>query len=238
MDVRGPPCEARDGMWLRVLPLLAFVWLAAGIARAQAPPASFFVGKSDGELRALASDAKNDVLLRRSAATRLVTTLVDSGALDAADAAAREFAANIDPGAIKHAQAVRRRGHVHAAAVAALAVALAMALLSLVAARRLLPGALAAVTRIARPATFFMLYAGLAGGYLASSYENGTPVPFFLFAAFMLPLVGLFRMWSAVGSPRLAARIGRGLAAVTATLAVAFLVVEHVNPAFLGGFGL
>jgi hypothetical protein len=45
-------------------------------------------------------------------------------------------------------------------------------------------------------------------------------------------------MWSAVGSQRAVARVGRGVAAVAATIAVGFLVVERVNPAYLEGFGL
>jgi hypothetical protein len=225
-------------MWLRALSVLGALWFLTGIAHAQAPPPSFFAGRSNDELRILASNPHNDVLLRRSAATRLVMTLADDGDLDAADAAGREFAGNIDPAAIKHAQAVRRRGHVHVAALGVLGVALGIAVLSLVAAYRLLPGALRAVRRIAHAVTFFLLYAGLLGGYLASIYENGRPLPFVLFAGFMLPLAVVFRMWSAVGSPRLAARAGRGLAAAAATLAVGFLVVEHVNPAYLEGFGL
>jgi hypothetical protein len=225
-------------MWLRLLPALAIALFVTASAHAQAPPASFFDGRSNDELRALASDAKNDVLLRRSAATRLVMTLADAGEFDAADAAGREFAKNIDPASIKHVAAVRRRAHVHVVALGVLAVALGLAVLSLVAARRLLAAALRAAGAIARLVAFFLLYAGLAGGYLASSYENGSPLPFMLFAGLMLPLVLLLRMWSAVGSPRLAARIGRALAAVGATLAVGFLVVEHVNPAYLEGFGL
>jgi hypothetical protein len=225
-------------VWLRVLLVLAVALFVTGRVHAQAPPPSFFAGRSNDELRALARDPQNDVLLRRTAATRLVMTLADDGDFDAADAAAREFANNIDPGAKKHARAVRRRGQVHVAALGALGVVLGMAGLSLVAARPSLAGALRAVRRIARPVTFFLVYAGLAGGYLASSYENSSSLPFVLFAAFMLPLVVMFRVWSAVGSPRLAARGARGAAAVAATLALGFLVVEKINPIYLEGFGL
>ena len=165
-------------------------------------------------------------------------TLADEGDVDGADAAARELASNIDPFAIKHALAVRRRRHVHVAGLGALGIALGIAVRSLVAGRRSLPGAVLAVRRIAPVIVCFLLYAGLAGGWLASSYENSSALPFVLFAAFMLPLVVVFRMWSAVGSPSLRARVGRGLAAAIATLAVGFLVVEHVNPTYLDGFGL
>ena len=237
MDLTGWPCEPRP-VWLRVLAVLAVALFVAGVARAQAPPASFFAGRSNEELRSLALDPRNDVLLRRVAATKLVMTLADDGDFDGADAAGREFAKNIDPAAIKHAQAVRRRSHAHVAALVALGIALGIAVVSLVSGRRLLAEALRAVRRIGRVLAFFLLYTGLVGGYLASSYENGNPLPFVLFAASMLPLLVLFRMWSAVGSPRPAARVGRGVAAVAATIAVAFLVVEHVNPAYLEGFGL
>ena len=223
-------------MWLRMLPVLAAIWLMTGIAHAQAPPPSFFAGRSNDELRVLASDPHNDVLLRRSAATKLVITLADEGHFDDADAAAREFAKNIDPAAAKHAQGVRRRSRVHLIALGTLGVTLGVVFLSLVAAHRALAEALRAVGRIARLVTVFLLYAGLMGGYLASSYENGNPLPFLLFAGFMLPLVVVFRMWSAVSSPRLGARVGRGLAAVFA-MAVAFLVVEHVRPGVSGGVG-
>jgi hypothetical protein len=225
-------------VWWRVLLLLAATVVAAPRADAQAPPASFFAGRSNDELRALASDRHNDVLLRRAAATKLVMTLADQGDLDGADAAAREFAKNIDPFAQNHAHAVRRRSHVHVAGLAALAVALALAMRSLVVARRSLGGAVRAVRRTAPVFVFFLLYAGLMGGWLASSYENSSPLPFFLFAAFVLPLVVIFRLWSAVGSPGVAARVGRAVAAIAATLAVGFLVVERVNPAYLEGFGL
>jgi hypothetical protein len=241
MDFVGWACEPRRPVWLRVLLVLlvltATSWVAR-VAHAQAPPASFFEGRSNDELRALASDRHNDVLVRRGAATKLVMTLADAGDYDGADAAAREFAKNIDPFAVKHARAVRRRSYVHVVGVGALGLDIAVAIGSLVAARRSLAGALRAVRRVAPLVISFLLYAGLAGGWLASSYENSSSVPFVLFAACMLPLVVLFRMWSAVGSSSGAARAGRGVAAVTATVALGFLVVEQVNPSYLEGFGL
>jgi hypothetical protein len=231
-------CEPCCAVWVRVLLVLAVASFVAGIAHAQAPPPSFFAGRSNDELRALAQDPHNDILLRRVAASRLVMALADHGDFAAADAAGREFAKNIDPAAIKHVVAVRRRGHVHVVALGALGLAVGLAVLSLVAARRLLTAAVQAVRRIAPPVTFFIVYAGLVGGYMASSYENGSPMPFVLFAAFMVPILAIFRAWSAVGSPRLAARLGRAAAAIAATLALGFLVVEQVNPTYLEGFGL
>lgn len=225
-------------MWSRLLGMLLVFFSVVAIARAQSPPSSFYDGRSNEELRALASDPTGDVLLRRGAATRLVMTLADEGEFDAADAAAREFAKNIDPRARQHLRAARRRSRAHSAAVVALASALAMAMASVVAARRSFAPAAEAVRRIAPVVTLFLLYVGLLGGVLASSYENSSSVPFVLFAALMLPMMLLFRMWSAVGSPRIAARFGRGAIAVAATVALGFLVVETINPSYLEGIGL
>ncbi len=164
--------------------------------------------------------------------------LADEGDLDAADAAGREFAKNIDPRALKYAAAVRRRGHVHVAALVALTLAIGTAALSLVGARRRVAGALPAVRRLAPVFAVFLVHAGLVGGYLASTYENSSSLPFVLFAAFLLPLLVVVRVWSAVGSTRPVARVGRAAAAVAATIALGFLVVERLNPAYLEGFGL
>jgi hypothetical protein len=232
--IQGLVRRVRTGMLL-ALAALSFV---TGSARAQAPPPSFFADRSNGELRELASDRHNDVLLRRSAATRLVVSLADAGDFEAAEAAAREFAHNIDPQAIKHVRAVRRRGHVHVAAASAVGVALGVLLTSLIARRRSIIGALPTVRHIVPVVIFFFGYAGVVGGYLATTYENGSAHPFLLFAAVMIPFVVILRVWSAVGSPRLAARASRGVVAMAATLAVGFLVVEQVNPSFLEGFGL
>jgi hypothetical protein len=222
---------------LRLL-VLTLVLFVAGAAHAQAPPASFYAGRSAGELRALASDPHNDILLRRGAATRLVIALADAGDLDAADAAARDFAKNIDPLAMAHAKAVRRRGGVNIAAIALLGVALGVALLGIVSGGGATRRAVAAVGRTVPTLGFYLAYVGLVGEYLASTYENGSPLPFLLFALAMVPLVALLRVWSAVGSRAVLARVGRGVAAVAATIAVGFLVVEHVNVACLSGFGL
>jgi hypothetical protein len=222
---------------LRLL-VLTLVLSIATLAHAQAPPSSFFDGRGPDDLRALASDPHNDILLRRGAASRLVIALADAGDLDAADDAARAFAKNIDPLAVKHAKAVRRRSGVNVASLAVLGVALGVALLGVVSGGGASPRALAAVGRAAPFLAVYLAWVGLVGGYLASTYENGSPAPFLLFALVMGPLVVLLRVWSAVGSRSLAARVGRGVTAAVATFAVAFLVVEHVNVSYLEGFGL
>jgi hypothetical protein len=178
------------------------------------------------------------VLLRRSAATRLVIAIADDGDLDAADAAAREYAKNIDPGAIQHVRALRRRRLIHLAAFVALTVTLGLAVRAFVTAYRRLPGALVAIRRVAPAVTFFVVHLGLLGGYMASNYENGSPLPFVLFGALLLPLLLILRAWSSLGSARFAARLGRGCAAIAATLGLAFVVVEQTSPLFLEAVGL
>ncbi len=238
MDAPEVAVRASLVVWWRRLILSVVLLLLPGTAYGQAPPQSFYDGRSNDDLRALASNPRNDILLRRGAATKLVIALADAGDFDAADAAAMEFARTIDPAAAKHARAVRRRSKGDVVALASLAAALGVAVVSLVAARRSLAKALGTTRRVATPVALFLLYSGVIGGYLASSYENGSSLPFVLFAGFMLPLVVIFRTWGVVGSPRVAARAARAFAAVAATLALAFLVVEHVNPAYLEGFGL
>ena len=222
----------------RLLPIILVLLALPTVSFAQAPPQSFFEGRTLDDLRALASNPHNDVLLRRGAATTLVITLADEGRFDEADSAGREFAKNIDPAAIKHARAVRLRSHVAAVARALLGAILGIAALSLVAARHSVAAAVGRIGDVTAPVAFLFCMSGWLGGYLASSYENGSALPFVSFAACMLPLLAIFRVWGAVGSVHVAARAGRGVAAVTATLALGFLVVEYVNPAYLEGYRL
>jgi hypothetical protein len=165
-------------------------------------------------------------------------TLADRGQLEAAAAAGREFASNIDPKAVQHVEGLRRRRHVHLGAVVAVGIALGAALWSVLRARGSWRGALRAARAVAPLASFFLFHVALVGGYLASIYENSNPMPFVLFAALMLPTIVIARMWSAVGSTTPAARVCRGILSVMATFAIGFLVVEQVNPVFLEGFGL
>jgi hypothetical protein len=238
MDPVGCSCDHRGVVWLRMLLVLSLALFVTGIANAQAPPSSFFEHRSNDELRALALNPHNDVLLRRTAASKLVLILADAGDFDAADAAAREFATNIDARAVRHIGAVRRRSYVNVASLLALGVVFAGLSVSLVAARRSVTGALPAVRRLAPVFAFFLVNLAVVGGYFASGYENGSPLPFVILAMAMLPLVVMFRVWSAVGSPHVAARVGRASAAVAATVAIGFLIVEHINPSYLAGFGL
>ena len=90
--------------------------------------------------------------------------LADAGDFEAAEAAVREFAQNIDPLAIKHVRAVRRRGHVHVAALGALGVALGFLLTSLVARRRSVMQALPTVRPIAPVIVFFFALRGRGRG--------------------------------------------------------------------------
>ena len=224
-------------VWWCMLAVAAVMLLPAA-AFAQAPDPSVLASKTNAELHDLAANPRNDILLRRSAATALVTRLSDAGAFDAADAAAHEFARNLDPAAVKHVQLLRRRARIHVGALVVLGAVVVVLVLCLLSARRDLRFALPPVRRLAPPIAFFLFYVAVAGGYLATTYESGNASPFLLLAAAMLPLLLIFRLWSAVGSAHPAARAGRAVAAVAGIFVVSFLCVELVNPTYLEGFGL
>ncbi len=220
------------------LGLVAALLLLSGLSHAQAPPPSFFAGRTNDELRAMATDPRGDVLLRRVAATRLVMALADAGDVAAADRAAREFAANIDPIAPKHLATLVRRGRAHLASLVTLGSTLAFAGVTLARARGELRRSAVAIRRLAPFLALLVGYVALVGGGLASRYENSSPLPFVVFGACMVPVVMLFGAWSALGPGRASARALRAGLAVVATLAVGFLAVEGVDPTFLEGVGL
>jgi len=224
-------------VWWRAAVVLALL-LVSRAALAQAPDPAVLAAKSNEQLSDLAASPRSDPLLRRSAATALVTRLAEEGRFDEADAAGRQFARVVDPAAVRRTSVLRRRARIQLGSLVALAAAVGAALLSIVAARPSLPGAAQAVRRMAPAMIFFLVYAGGVGGFMASSYESGSAAPFLLFAGAMLPYLALLRTWSAVGSPHLAARSLRAVAAVAGALALGFLSVALVNPKYLEGFGL
>jgi len=85
-------------------------------------------------------------------------------------------------------------------------------------------------------------YAGVvaAGGGLAAihSGEVAAATLFLALAAGLVPLLLTARAWSAQGGGGTRARVGRAMACGAGALAVAFLVLERVDPSYLEGFGL
>jgi hypothetical protein len=84
----------------------------------------------------------------------------------------------------------------------------------------------------------FAAFVGLGGGALASGYEAGNAAPFLALGAAVLPVVLVARAWGAAGSTRAAARAGRALVCFVTVLAIGFVVLERIDPQYLGGFGL
>ncbi|MDF2697492.1 MAG: hypothetical protein K0S65_5875, partial [Labilithrix sp.] len=84
----------------------------------------------------------------------------------------------------------------------------------------------------------YAAYVALAGAALATGYEEGRARPFLLFGVVLVPLLLVARAWSAAGSTRALARAARAVLCATSALAAAFLVLEHVDVAYLEGLGL
>jgi hypothetical protein len=133
-----------------------------------------------------------------------------------------------------------RRHKLHLASIAALTSAGVLALIAFVRAAR--AGRLAAVIDRTRASSRLVIaycaYVAVAGGMLASGYEEGTARPFLLFGVLLVPLLLIARAWGAAGSPARAARSLRAGLCATSALGAAFLVLEHVDVGYLEGLGL
>jgi hypothetical protein len=192
------------------------------------------------ELRRVVDDASADPVTSRFAEGQIVDTLLDEGRLDAAIAEAHARADRLDPRFVAQVDRLGRRRWARRAAFAIIVVFVAFASIALGgAARRGAFGAAARAFRGFAPlATLFVAYVGVAGGWLAASYESGNAAPFLLFGAAALPLLLLARGWAAVGSPASLARVFRAVVCAGAALAAAFVVLDALGLAYLQGFGL
>jgi len=196
-------------------------------------------------LRAIARDPSADAETARLAEHRLVAALLDAGA---ASDAARE--ADAHPGGIDRVLAARvrrmiRRRAARWAAWSALAVqaggtgfALVRAALSGASRGIAFPVAGRAALSLSPLALALGAYCAAVGAGLASLYEGGRGAPFAWLGAAVVPLALVSRAWSALGSNRAVARLGRAVVCAAAVLAAAFLVLAGVDPAYLEGFGL
>ena len=87
-------------------------------------------------------------------------------------------------------------------------------------------------------ALVFSVFAGAAGGYLASSYETGNATPFVMIVPLMVVAIVVARAWSAVGSSAAPARVVRAVLCSSSLFALALLCLERLTPQYLEGFGL
>ncbi len=191
-------------------------------------------------LRRVVVDPKVDPLTARQAAHQIVDTMSQDGEIDRAVEAAHELRSRLDPSFVTSIERRVRRRTLRRIAIADLAAIGALSAIALVLAkRRARLDAVKKAFRASIPVAFlFAAYIALAGGYLASSYEAGNAKPFLWFGLVVAPIVLIARAWGAAGSPSSGARIARGFACGSATIAAAFIVLERLDPAYLEGFGL
>jgi hypothetical protein len=181
-------------------------------------------------------DPKADVIAAREAAVEIVDANILLGDLDEAARAAAELGPRVDAHHRTQIAHLLRRRLAHAASLVELALFSALALFAI--ARGGASAAACAAARALPSAAGFCLFAGAAGGFLATSYDSGTPTPFLMVAPAMLAAILVARAWSAVGSR---ARFARGLRAglcAGSVFAAALLLLERVTPQYLDGFGL
>jgi hypothetical protein len=214
---------------------------AAGIDALAHDAEGFPPGRVRVEARMLAAEAyigrlhRPDVLTARQAVSDLVTALVGRDDLDTALEVTHRYKRLAEPSAERNIQRRLRRRPMRLVAMANLVLVVGAGAVGLVRMRRPVASAIA---RLAPMALAFAAFATLVGGFLASTYESSSPLPF---AALLAPMFGVFlsaRAWSASGSARLPARVLRGAACFTSIFAVAFLALDRMDPMYLQGFGL
>jgi len=186
----------------------------------------------------VASDRHADVLTARQAAREIVDAYVAEGDLDAAARAARELGNKLDPKVGRDLARLARRRTLHRVAIFNVVAVLLCAALSLALGKGSW-GALARELRRFGPfALAFVVYVGLIGGWLASSYESGNALPFILLGGATLLLGAAARAWAVTGSPRRWARGLRAALCASSVVAAGFLLLERIDASYLAGFGL
>jgi len=191
-------------------------------------------------LRLVADDAAADSLTRRLAEREIVDTLVMQGRIESAAIEVRAHESDVDARFARQIRRLERRPWLRVGAVAELVLFAALAALALLRAkrRRVLGAAFATLRGFAPTALAFSAFVAIVGGTLASQFETGNAAPFLLLGAALAPLVLLGRAWSAVGSNRVPARLGRGTVCAASVLAAAFVLLGGWTPMYLESFGL
>jgi hypothetical protein len=186
--------------------------------------------------RKVADDPHAEVLTARAAATELLTGYVNAKDYTAALDVIARYPRLVPSSSKRDVVRLLRRSPLRALAWSDLGLLFAAGLVSLVRPDR--RRALLAVKRLAPMALLFALVATVLGGTLASRYERSSPYPF----TAMLPVIFLValvaRAWSSTGSPVPWARWLRAVVSFTGVFAAAFLMLDRMDPVYLGGFGL
>jgi hypothetical protein len=104
--------------------------------------------------------------------------------------------------------------------------------------RRALAPVRQALARAWVSAVLLAILVGAGGGLLASTYESGNAAPFLALGAAFVPLALAARAWGAAGSPRPHAKAARAAVCAATVVAAGLLVLEWIDPRYLGSFGL
>jgi len=181
-------------------------------------------------------DPRADVIASREAAVEIVDAEIAKGDVDAAKRAQVELGGRLDAATTARvARLVRRR---RADVLATTVLWISVVLFGIAVARGGVRRALDAALSVLPLSVVFTIFAGGAGGYLASSYELGNATPFLMIIPLMLLTILLARAWGAVGSTRVPARVLRAVLCSSTVFALALLVLERWTPQYLEGFGL
>ena len=188
----------------------------------------------------IARDPHADGIVAGAAARALVEHHLARGELASAEAAVELAGASADATLTRDVRRAVRRHSIHLAALGIIALVVVFASVAIGRAAR--SGRHLVVLARARASGRLVLayaaYVAIAGAALASGYEHGTARPFLVFGAVLVPLLLLARAWGAAGSQAGPARGLRALLCATGALGAAFLVLEHVDVAYLEGLGL
>jgi hypothetical protein len=187
-------------------------------------------------LRLVAEDPQADSLMSREAATELFGSYLADTDYDAALALTHGYPKLLPQYAERDVKRLVRRKlyRVLAWGDVGLLVVLAAYGVSRVGARQ----ALGRVGRLAPMAIAFAALCTGVGGFLASRYEQSSPFPFGAMLPVILGAILLARVGSAGGPYAPVTRGARAVVAFAAVFAVAFLMLDRMDPIYLQGFGI
>ena len=188
--------------------------------------------------RNILADPESDPLARQQAAHDAADILSARGDYDDALAAAQVVEA-YDTALVARVRRLARRARIRVGAECAIALLGVAAAISIALGLRSRPkDAAAKLGGFSRVALAFALYVSVAGALLASSYEGGSVRPFLALGGGIFLIAVIARAWSVLGSQTPIARVFRAIVCGVAVAAVAFLLLAHIDPAYLDSFGL
>lgn len=188
--------------------------------------------------RKILADSETDPLARQQAAHDAVDILSARGDYDGALTSAM-VVESYDTALVANVRRLARRARIRVCAEGSLALLGVAAATSIALGVRSRPkDAAARLGAFSRVALAFALYVSVAGALLASSYEGGSVRPFLALGGAIFSISVIARAWSVFGSRAPIARVFRAIICGVAVAAAAFLLLAHIDPAYLDSFGL